>query len=175
MSCRAIAKEDHHALGDMSKYLILEVLLPGALVFVTWWPGQAVGLDREAHLFLKVFASGDLLPICLLILVGAFLRTERASETLIDALTRADTTAANRQKVRDEHATLRITRYWIIFIAAGLALAYLVIKVNVLPYTFPHTDDERAQWWVYLCTIIDLSAFVLVSIFGCSVARLPSD
>ena len=44
------------------------------------------GLKGESHLFFKVFATGDLLPICLLVLTNAYLRVERASNKLwVDA------------------------------------------------------------------------------------------
>lgn len=155
----------------MAKYLVLEVLLPGGLVFFTWLPGQFLGLSNEAHLFLKVFASGDLLPICLLILIGAALRLERSSNALFEQALTSTMSPETQAAARVEWDKQRRTKWLAISFAAVTMVMYFVIKVNVLPYPFPASDVDAAMW-VYGCTIIDVGAFVIVSVFGFRTAQV---
>lgn len=159
----------------MPKYLLYEVALPGIFVSMIWWPGQMLGLEAEPFLFLKVFASGDLLPICLLILIGAFFKTERVAETLAGQIYSPAVAKAAKEAAKLQMRQLKLVRGWVFFIGFMLLLTYMTIKISVLPYPFPANGSGAVKWWLYLCTGIDIFVFAAAAGFGCWAARFETD
>lgn len=68
----------------MKKYFFYEALLPVVLIVVVLVLGFFPPLSGRPHLFLTLFATGDLLPICILILVNAYVRLEQAEHKKTD-------------------------------------------------------------------------------------------
>jgi hypothetical protein len=59
------------------KYFFYEVVLPVLLVVLVYFPGGVTLLHDEPHLFEKVFATGDLFGISLLILISSFVELDK--------------------------------------------------------------------------------------------------
>jgi hypothetical protein len=60
------------------KYFFYEVVLPLLLVVLLYFPGGVTLLQDEPNLFEKVFATGDLYGIGVLILIGGFVELDKA-------------------------------------------------------------------------------------------------
>lgn len=60
------------------KYFLYEVVLPLLLVVLVYFPGGVTVLRNEIHLFEKVFSSGDLLGIGVLILINSYVELDKA-------------------------------------------------------------------------------------------------
>lgn len=152
-------------------YLAMEVVLPGGFVAAAYYLGLPFGLGKEPHLFNKVFASGDLLPVCIFILLNAFARLERVSEALLKRMMGVvDRTAADL--LAERRRLNQIERYTLMGLAVGLLFVFLYFKIKVIPYSFPASDGQPADWWVTLFSILDIGVFIFISALGWIIARL---
>jgi len=131
----------------MKKYLFLEVMLPTLLVCIMWMPvGLFAPLNNESHLFFKVFATGDLLPICLLILINCYVRLEESER---------------KNKLTDNGNW----KGGIFLVGLMLFLVYILIKLSAIPYEFPDgAHDVSANIIAYAA--VDIVLFFVVVILG---------
>ncbi|MDE1006748.1 MAG: hypothetical protein OSB38_13905 [Paraburkholderia fungorum] len=142
----------------MKKYLFYEVALPALLVCIVWMPVGLFGpLSGEAHLFFKVFATGDLLPICLLILINCFVRLEEAERKTNSSGDNGNWKAG------------------IFLTGTMLFLVYVCIKLDAIPYEFPDKDHEIPVR-IAAYAAADIVFFVVVVILGLfTVSRCESN
>ncbi|QNB11542.1 hypothetical protein G5S35_08090 [Paraburkholderia tropica] len=148
----------------MKKYIFLEVIIPVLFIGIIYAPGGSFQLKDESHLLYKVFATGDLLPICLLIVINAYVKFERANDKLLEEIIKLPT-EPERRAAAEQHAGNWIWRLILGFGGAGLFLLYYDIKVSAIPYQFP-ADNVPVSEDIINYMYFGFGALVVVAILG---------
>lgn len=117
-------------------YILLEVVIPLAMVVLIYWPGGQTLLLGEPHLYYKIFSSGDLIGMCVAIALSTYVHLDQSPVK--------SWTSAGKA----------------ILFAGGLIMMfmYACIKIVVMKYNFPDatgTVSENIQDYALwnFCTI----------------------
>lgn len=131
------------------KYFLYEVVLPLLLVVLVYFPGGVTVLRTEMHLFEKVFSSGDLLGIGVLILINSYVELDKTA----------------RERNLD---VFGFTKGLILVSGIFIFATYLFIKVAALHFNY---DDVTLPSYITSDAYTSMACLIYTALIGAA-ARL---
>jgi hypothetical protein len=140
-------------------YVLLEVAVPLALVACLYWPAGETALYGEAHLYYKVFSSGDLIAICIAIALSTLVHLDESHESIIRASGNPPAWYSTGKQV-------------IAIIAIGMGILYVFVKITAMKYSFPEANAPVAEniqamaTWNFCSVVAAAGIGTLIRIFA---------